>query len=43
MAYEQTVQHVWSTLQLRFSSPECKTLCQQTTGLTSVLPQAKDA
>ena len=31
---------MWSALQLRFHHTECKTLHQQTTGLTSVLPQA---
>ena len=35
--------HVWRALQVRFSSPEHKTLHQQTMGLTSVLPQATDA
>ena len=32
--------HMWSALQQGFLLPECKTLCQPTAGLNSVLPQA---
>ena len=34
------IMHMWSALQQGFSLPECKTLRQQTSHPTSVLPRA---